>query len=75
MKLKDVLPKTPTDITIRANVPSECGKDDILIGFCQWDGAKLISLDGDSYELDDEIVKYEYEPDGSLICWISVTWV
>lgn len=74
MRLKDILPQTPVDITIRSNAPKGCEKEDILFGFCRWDGSKLVSLDGDDYELDDEIVKYEYESDGSLICWIAVTW-
>lgn len=30
-----------------------------LFGFCQWDGNDLISLDGDSYSLGDEIEYYE----------------
>jgi len=35
-----------------------CGEEHTLIGFCEWDGENLNSLDGDSYDLDTEIVGY-----------------
>lgn len=32
---------------------------DVLFGYCQYVNGKLISLDGDSYSLDEEIERYE----------------
>lgn len=75
MKVKDILPKNSIDIMVRTNPPKNCIYEDLLLGYCKWDGEKLISLDGDSYSIEDEILKYEYENDGSLTYWIISEWV
>lgn len=73
MKVKDILPEYPlNNITVRMNDPWE---DNMLFGYCAWDGKNLISLDGDSYYLDEEIVKYEYDAVGNLTYWISGQWI
>ena len=57
MKLKDILPNYPLEnIEVRTNNPFG---EDMLFGFCSWTVTDLISEDGDSYYLDEEIVKYE----------------
>lgn len=66
MKVKDILPDHPLEkIMVRV---ADKGAD-ILIGFCHWTGSELISLDGDSYQLDDEIEKYEFDEEGNLTYW------
>lgn len=66
MIVKDILPDRPLDvIRVRLNY-----KDmDILIGFCCWTGRELQSLDGDNYDLYDEIEKYEFDEEGNLTYW------
>lgn len=73
MKLKDILPNYPLEnIEVRTNNPFG---EDILFGFCSWTGIDLISEDGDSYYLDEEIVKYEFdEKNKELIYWIVSEW-
>ena len=63
-------------IEIRCNAPEDCSEDDMLVGYCTWDGSKLIPLDGDTYDPEMEVYHYEYDDETDrLICWIKVTWV
>lgn len=73
MKLKDIIPNYPLEnIEVRTNNPFG---EDILFGFCSWTGTDLISEDGDSYYLDEEIVKYEFDKKNKeLIYWIKSKW-
>ena len=67
MKLRDILPQHAVEvIEVRTNCPSDHDPDDTLFGYCAWDGEKLISLDGDSYFLDEEVYQYEWHDDGTL---------
>lgn len=78
VKVKDILrPNVPIKtIMVRTNDPVDPqNKDGILAGYCSWDGNKLISLDGDIYDLEDEIYRYEYEADGSVTYWYDSEWV
>ena len=62
MKVKDIMPANPINIMVRVFLPEylcDCPEEDTLFGYCAWDGEKLISHDGDSYDLNDEIVKWE----------------
>ena len=74
MKLKDILPNYPLEnIEVRTNSPLE---EDMLFGFCHWTGSELVSADGDSYYVDEEITKYEfYEGGQKLTYWIISEWV
>lgn len=47
----------PFDIEYRFTIPQEELFDE-LFGFARWTGEELVSLDGDSYDLDDEIINY-----------------
>lgn len=73
MTLKDILSDYPIEyIEVRTNDP---WGDDMLFGYCHWTGTELISGDGDSYYLDEEINKYELdEENGKLIYWIVSEW-
>lgn len=73
MIVKDILPDYPVkDIQVRTNDPFG---EDMLFGYCHWTGIELISGDGDSYYLDDEISKYEFDKEtGELIYWIISEW-
>ena len=72
MKVLDLLDKTPIElITVRTYDPDG---EDMLFGYCSWDGEKLISIDGDTYYLDDEIDKYEFDGN-NLTYWIKGEWL
>lgn len=76
MKLRDILPQHAVEvIEVRTNCPSDHDPDDTLFGYCAWDGEKLISLDGDSYFLDEEVYQYEWHDDGTLTYWINRAWI
>ena len=74
LRLRDLLPKDrPFDIEYRCNVPKCDDEDDMLFGYCYWDGEELLSGDGDNYYLNDVIERYQR--DGKrLIVWIEVKW-
>ena len=74
MKLRDILPSYPLqNIQVRTN---DSFGDDMLFGYCHWTGSELVSGDGDSYYLDEEIVKYEFdEENGELTYWIYSEWM
>lgn len=50
-------------------------KQGLLVGYCSWDGDKLIPADGDYYSVDEVISKYEYEENGSLTYWTVSEWM
>lgn len=55
----------PFDIEYRCVYPEIDKENDILFGFSRWDGTNLISLDGDSYDVEDEITHYDVAEDAS----------
>lgn len=73
MKVKDILPDCPIkDIQVRTNDP---WGGDMLFGYCHWTGESLVSGDGDSYYLEEEIYKYEYDEENNyLTYWIISEW-
>lgn len=73
MKVKDILPNYPIkNIQVRTNDP---WGGDMLFGYCHWTGENLISGDGDSYYLDEEISKYEFDKgNNKLTYWIISEW-
>ena len=66
-----------TDIMYRTNSPVEA-EEDMLMGYCRYENGNLTSLDGDSYCLDDEIIRHEMSKDDSdneyLVVWIENEW-
>lgn len=66
MKLRDIIkfytsePKQDQFLPIIYRTHGPDGED-ILAGFCRWESGQLISEDGDSYSLDDEITDYQIE--------------
>lgn len=73
MKLIDILPNYPLEnIVVRTNDPYG---GDMLFGFCHWTGTELISGDGDTYSVNEEIIKYEFNEQGtSLTYWFESIW-
>ena len=60
MKIKDLIKNKDYDlIEWRVTAPPECDEKDMLFGYCKSENGKLISLDGDSYCENDEIISYE----------------
>lgn len=75
MKLRDILPKNPIKIMLRCNPPAGFDKPDgILSGYCFWNGAELLPLDGDYYTVEAEISRYEFAND-YLVVWETVDWM
>lgn len=82
MTVKDILPANSISIMVRVFLPEhivDFPNEDTLFGYCEWDGEKLISHDGDSYELDDEIVKWEvhvYDNEPYIVYWLKTgEWI
>lgn len=75
LTVKDILPLSPlSEIMVRVNSPFPDEEDGMLFGYCAWDGKKLISLDGDNYDLNDIVTRYEHDLDGNLTYWIHAEW-
>ena len=79
--LKDVLTERQLkniDIMYRTNSPVDW-EEDMLMGYCRYEDGKLVSLDGDSYYLEDFIVKHEMDTDSKgneyLVVWIESEWI
>lgn len=79
--LRDLLPKESGIITIEYRCfgpKDEYGdREDMLFGYCKWDGENLISGDGDNYYLGDVITHYEWFDEKTkkdLTVWIDVQW-
>ena len=74
MIVKDILPDyAVNNIQVRTTDPYG---NDILFGYCHWTGTELISGDGDSYYLDEEISKYEFDKvNNKLTYWIISEWI
>lgn len=71
MKLKDILPDHHINIMARTTDP---WGDDLLFGYCHWTGMELVSDDGDSYSIEEAIVKYEFN-DYGLTYWFESKWI
>lgn len=84
MKLSDLLQHgKPVEVIMeRANYPEwiddldqESIDNGMLVGYCTWTGEKLESLDGDSYSINAEVIRYEWREDGNLlIYWTTCEW-
>ena len=78
MIVKDILPPFPiTEIEVRTNAPPDSGQEDMLFGYCRWDGEHLISIDNDTYYLQEKVTKYHFYHDQGtpkLVYWIESVW-
>ena len=73
LKVKDILPDySLKNIQVRTNDPFG---EDMLFGFCHWIDSELISADGDTYSIEEEIYKYEFNENGQLTYWIISEWI
>ena len=61
-------------VRINSPYPTEDASEGYLDGYVSWDGKKLVSDFILEYSLDDEVAYYEWEDDGSLVCWMHTTW-
>ena len=60
MTVKDLIKNKDYDyISWRVTLPEEMGGGDIFIGCTRSENGKLISLDGDSYSEETEILEYK----------------
>ena len=60
MTVKDLISKKDYDyINWRVTLPEKAGGGDTFFGVCYSKDGMLISLDGDSYSENDEIIRYE----------------
>ena len=80
---RETLEKNPITIMCRCNYPERLLHDldtheileGLLVGYCSWDGKKLVSKDGDEYSLNDVIYKYERNPlTDDLVVWQKAEW-
>ena len=72
MKLINLLPNHEVHIEFRTHGPNS---EDMLYGFCHWDGNELESLDGDNYSVNDIIESYEWDGNKNLIVWYESKWI
>ena len=71
MIVKDILPYHPIKkIEVRTYDPNG---EDMLLGYCAWNGRSLISLDGDNYSVSEVVKKYEWHDD-MLVYWVNAIW-
>lgn len=60
MKLKDILKgKNYKYIEYYVILPQTLGGEIVFSGLCRYMNGELISLDGDTYSLEDELIRYE----------------
>ncbi len=74
MCLKDILKKLDIDfktIEYRTIISIDSNDVDTLFGYCRYIGGELMSLDGDNYDFNDEIIKYQIYKDDWLTVWID----
>ena len=78
MLLKEIIKKeglTGKDIHIEYRSTSPEGID-CFTGSADYVSGEMKSLDGDDYELEDEIVKYELSEDGKILkVWEELEWL
>lgn len=79
MTLSDVLKKFNNKnfnvIEYRTNAPANSSEKDMLAGMAAYKNKMLVSLDGDTYHLSDEIDRYELFQDDWLVVWYESEWI
>lgn len=76
-KLKDVLNGIDWEVHIEYRIMDPwvdenhtLHPDDMLVGYSRWTGKKLVSEDGDSYDLDDDVAKIKWLASDDLVVTI-----
>lgn len=64
----------PLTIMYRVTVKVDGVEEDTLAGYCEYNGNELVSLDGDSYSLDDELIAYSIFKTDTNEFLLSVTY-
>jgi hypothetical protein len=72
MKIKKILPNRPVTIEYRTFTPYG---NDILEGYARWNGKELISLDGDAWNINDEIGDYYLYDGDEMVVWYESKWI
>lgn len=62
-------------IEYRTNTPPGSSEKDMLAGMAAYKNKMLVSLDGDTYHLSDEIDRYELFQDDWLVVWYESEWI
>lgn len=70
MTLSDILKNFKSKDFDVIEYRSKIKEGDILVGMASYKNKMLISLDGDTYCLRDEIEKYELYKDNWLVVWV-----
>lgn len=73
MTIGELLDKCQRDfevIEFRHVISIDSDDVDVLYGFCSYHNGELISLDNDSYSIEDKIKKYILYKDNWLVIWI-----
>lgn len=75
MTLKDIINNFPfknlCTIEYREIISIDSNDCDVLLGFAAFENNELIFLDGNTYSLEDEIIKYEFNKPDWLVVWID----
>lgn len=59
-KIRDLIKNKDYDhISVRVTAPEGFKEEDIFFGICHSEGGELISDDGDSYDPDEEVLRFE----------------
>lgn len=72
MTLSDVLEKYGNKdcvIEYRETISVDSDDVDVLSGMAQYKNKMLVSLDGDTYHLNDQIIKHELYKDDWIVVW------
>lgn len=72
MTLSEVLKKYDNrDFSV---IEYRSSEKDILVGMAAYKNKMLVSLDGDSYHLNDEIERYTLYKNDWLVVWEKIMW-
>lgn len=70
--IKDFFNKNYDTVEVRMTVPKECGVKDIFAGLFQIHDGQIISLDGDYYDEDQEVLSFEEWTDDSTESGLTI---
>ena len=71
-KIKDFLKKDYDMVEVRITAPKDFEEPDIFAGLFQIHKGKIISLDGDCYDEDQEVLSFEEWPDDETASGLTI---